>query len=67
MNMDVIAEGIEKDFHAKHLKELGCEYGQGYLYAPPLEAAAAGDFLIQKPSFDRSQALAHGARAGEIA
>ena len=45
MNMDVVAEGIEKDFHARHLKGLGCEYGQGYLYAKPLDAAQAADLL----------------------
>ena len=45
LNMDVIAEGIEKDYHAQHLTDLGCEYGQGYLYAAPLEAAKASLLL----------------------
>jgi diguanylate cyclase (GGDEF)-like protein/PAS domain S-box-containing protein len=67
MNMDVVAEGIEKEYHAGHLRELGCEYGQGYLYAAPLEAGAAGEILAQKFSFELNQALAHGARASDIA
>jgi diguanylate cyclase (GGDEF)-like protein/PAS domain S-box-containing protein len=41
LGMDVVAEGIEQDFHAGCLKGLGCEYGQGYLYAKPLTAAQA--------------------------
>jgi diguanylate cyclase (GGDEF)-like protein/PAS domain S-box-containing protein len=67
MNMDVVAEGIEEEYHARYLKELGCEYGQGYLYAKPLEAGPARAMLSPEPSFEINQALAHGARAGEIA
>jgi diguanylate cyclase (GGDEF)-like protein len=47
LNMNVVAEGIEKAFHAQHLKDLGCEYGQGYLYAAPLPAEKAGVLLAQ--------------------
>ncbi|NEO27820.1 MAG: EAL domain-containing protein, partial [Kamptonema sp. SIO4C4] len=36
LGMDVIAEGIEVGMQLQHLKALGCEYGQGYFYAPPL-------------------------------
>jgi EAL domain-containing protein (putative c-di-GMP-specific phosphodiesterase class I) len=67
MNMDVVAEGIEAEYQGRFLKELGCEYGQGYLYAKPLEAGPAGEFLTKEASFQMSQALAHGARAGEVA
>jgi diguanylate cyclase (GGDEF)-like protein/PAS domain S-box-containing protein len=34
--MGVIAEGVETDAQLAHLKELGCEYGQGYLVSSPL-------------------------------
>lgn len=37
----VIAEGVETLAQQEYLKEIGCEYGQGYLYA---EALAANDF-----------------------
>ncbi len=33
--LEVIAEGIEDDTVARRLSDLGCVYGQGYLYARP--------------------------------
>ena len=40
----VIAEGIETTEQASRLIALGCEFGQGFLFAPPLDADAAGRF-----------------------
>jgi len=40
MGMDVVAEGIETSSHLGLLKQLGCEYGQGYLFAKPMLAVA---------------------------
>ena len=34
--MSVVAEGIETQEQLEILRELGCEYGQGYLLARPL-------------------------------
>jgi diguanylate cyclase (GGDEF)-like protein/PAS domain S-box-containing protein len=51
MNMDVVAEGVEEGFQGQYLKDLGCEYGQGYLYAKPLEAGPAGVLLAKETSF----------------
>jgi EAL domain-containing protein (putative c-di-GMP-specific phosphodiesterase class I) len=36
----VLAEGIEHENQLAVLKELGCQYGQGYLFSKPLDAAA---------------------------
>lgn len=38
LDLDVIAEGIETEAQLKILKDLGCEYGQGYLFAPALNS-----------------------------
>jgi len=38
LGLDVIAEGIETEDQLRILKELGCEYGQGYLFAHPLNS-----------------------------
>lgn len=47
LGMDVVAEGVETDAHADALRRLGCEYAQGFLYAAPLPAEAAGEFLTR--------------------
>ena len=41
----VIAEGVETAEHLTILRLLGCEYGQGYLFAKPLPCAEVSSFL----------------------
>ncbi|KZN12516.1 GGDEF/EAL domain-containing response regulator [Marinomonas sp. TW1] len=36
LGLDVIAEGIETEQQKEHLLKLGCEQGQGYLFAKPM-------------------------------
>jgi EAL domain-containing protein (putative c-di-GMP-specific phosphodiesterase class I)/CRP-like cAMP-binding protein len=48
LGMEVVAEGIEKDEEAAALRDLGCEYGQGYRFSKPLSADDATAFL-QRP------------------
>jgi diguanylate cyclase (GGDEF)-like protein len=45
LGMDVVAEGVETEAQMNHLKTLGCEYGQGYLFSKPLNAEAIGSML----------------------
>ncbi len=45
LKMKVVAEGIETMEQLTELAEMGCEYGQGYLFAPPLETDAAKQFI----------------------
>lgn len=45
LGMDVVAEGVETQGHADCLRDLNCEYAQGFLYAAPLPAEAAGKLL----------------------
>jgi diguanylate cyclase (GGDEF)-like protein/PAS domain S-box-containing protein len=47
MNLRVIAEGIETVRQFELLRELGCEFGQGYYFSQALEAKAVGPFLRQ--------------------
>ncbi len=41
LKMKIIAEGIETEEQLVQLQILGCEYGQGYLFAKPMDAVAA--------------------------
>ncbi len=36
LHLDVVAEGVETVAQAAQLIDLGCVYGQGYLFYPPL-------------------------------
>lgn len=45
LGMTIIAEGIEEPAQLAHLRGLGCELGQGYLFARPLDADAARAYL----------------------
>ena len=47
LGMEVIAEGIETDDQYQQLRTLGCEYGQGYLFSPPVNVEAVLHLLVQ--------------------
>jgi diguanylate cyclase (GGDEF)-like protein len=47
LKMDAVAEGIETAEQLTHLQTLGCEFGQGYLFSPPVDAANAEALLTQ--------------------
>ena len=49
--MSVVAEGIETTQQLDQLRRLRCEQGQGYLFARPLDPAAAEELLRSSPSF----------------
>ena len=43
----IVAEGIENSRQVEHLLALGCQLGQGFHLAEPLDAAATGELLTQ--------------------
>jgi c-di-GMP-specific phosphodiesterase len=45
LDMEVIAEGVENAGMARNLLALGCDYGQGFGYAPALSAQEAEVYL----------------------
>ena len=55
LNLDVVAEGIELPEQILSLRDLGCELGQGFLFAKPMnqealvEYLAGGEGAIGKP------------------
>jgi len=45
LDLAIIAEGIEEAGQLERLRDLGCAYGQGYLFARPQDAAAVTELL----------------------
>ncbi len=45
LNVNVVAEGIETTSQLEYLLDLGCSYGQGYLFAKPMETSAVPQWL----------------------
>lgn len=45
LDLDVVAEGIEEPAQLAVLRRLQCEYGQGYLFSPPVPAAVIDELL----------------------
>jgi diguanylate cyclase (GGDEF)-like protein/PAS domain S-box-containing protein len=46
LDMDVIAEGVETREQLRQLGNLGCDYGQGYLFSRPVGASQALELLL---------------------
>jgi len=44
LRLQVIAEGVETEEQLRQLRELGCNYVQGFLFSKPIPAEAAGAF-----------------------
>jgi diguanylate cyclase (GGDEF)-like protein/PAS domain S-box-containing protein len=45
LRLKVVAEGIETESHRRLLTELGCDFGQGYLFSRPVSAAEFEAYL----------------------
>src|SRR5437867_2008328 len=51
LELDVVAEGIELPEQEQSLHDLGCEIGQGFLFARPMDSGALFDFLSGRPEW----------------
>jgi diguanylate cyclase (GGDEF)-like protein/PAS domain S-box-containing protein len=47
LGMDVVAEGVETREQLALLRELGCEYGQGFLFSKPVDAEGAEQIIAE--------------------
>ncbi|MBB6428721.1 EAL domain-containing protein [Algisphaera agarilytica] len=52
LDMQVIAEGIERPEQVSLLQGLACDYAQGWLFSHAVEADTAKAMLMDNPSFD---------------
>ncbi len=46
--LETVAEGIETTAQAIALQQMGCQFGQGYLFSPPVDAATATQLLRRR-------------------
>lgn len=57
-NVKVVAEGIESYDQMVHLRELDCDYGQGYYFAKPLPAEEFVEFYLKNREQRTAEAVA---------
>jgi diguanylate cyclase (GGDEF)-like protein len=48
LDMAVVAEGVETSDQLRQLGDLGCDYGQGYLFSRPVGAGPAAELLTEE-------------------
>lgn len=68
LNIEVVAEGIEGWQQLEKLRQLGCTYAQGYLFARPAPAQDCAGYLsgepldltVTRPALDRLEATGSG-------
>ena len=48
LGMEVVAEGVETAWQVDLLKAMGCQFGQGYFFSRPVDAASAGALLGER-------------------
>ena len=56
LGLRTVAEGIEREVQHDLLESLGCKFGQGYLYSPPLPPAAVMPYLRIHGQFSATHA-----------
>ena len=47
LGMDVVAEGVETTAQREKLRELGCDFAQGYLFSQPADSQTASQLLLK--------------------
>ncbi len=51
LGMSAIAEGIETSRQLAQLQHFNCQFGQGYFFSKPLDAAKATELIVANPSY----------------
>ena len=57
LKMQVVAEGVETLAQARMLRELDCDFAQGYLYSKPISLADLTEFALSGPRLLTSSVL----------
>ncbi|HUG30968.1 MAG TPA: EAL domain-containing protein [Candidatus Limnocylindria bacterium] len=64
LGITVVAEGIETEEQARRLRDLGCDMGQGFVWAHPADPLQVGGFMFGRLEKD-SNGAAKGTKAAE--
>ncbi len=67
LRMNTVAEGIETEAQRGALLGLGCELGQGYLFAPPLDAEEYWQLLVARGARGVSRSMRRRVMSGGAA
>ena len=65
LGMEVIAEGIETEEQYQQLRMLGCEYGQGFLFSPPVDNEGVLQLLAKDAHRDTVSESQFGPHIGD--
>jgi diguanylate cyclase (GGDEF)-like protein/PAS domain S-box-containing protein len=63
LGLDVVAEGVETARQRDQLRDLGCQFAQGYFFSRPLTAQAASALLEQSPNWLEPAGFSENGRA----
>jgi len=58
MKLQTVAEGIERPEQLERVKALGCDYGQGFLLAKPMDPIRATRLVIETADGTTNMAVA---------
>lgn len=67
LGLGIIAEGVERPDQVEHLKAVGVSLAQGYIYSPPIPAAAFREFTLKSLAAAKSGLGAKSDRPVEVA
>jgi EAL domain-containing protein (putative c-di-GMP-specific phosphodiesterase class I) len=48
LDLEIVAEGIERESQRNMLRNEKCEYGQGFLFSEPIDARLLQEFLCNR-------------------
>ena len=60
LGLRVIAEGVETEDQAQRLRDLRCDYGQGFLFSEPVSAERMSELLVSWPAAHLADPAAAG-------
>jgi EAL domain-containing protein (putative c-di-GMP-specific phosphodiesterase class I) len=68
LKRNVVVEGVESEDDERRLKEIGCEFAQGFYYAAPLQLSDALNYIAQhyNPVASASGAAGLGGKTGDV-